>query len=177
MSPLVDIFYPGYNVDVPNDMQLGIGIRCSDDYGLEKGTFYHTFEGENTKHLALERGAIEDTIYFQWDLSEIGMLPGDEISYYIEWGDGTNSSWTRLKPSGEPLNTSHIWEQRDSYTIRSKAKDTYGAESDWATLEVSMPKSKSYFNDMVIRFFENHPLLKNLLYSWYHLYSTKYSKY
>ncbi len=91
MPPLVDIFYPGYNVDVPNDMQLEIGIRCSDDYGLDNGTFYYTFEEESTKHLALERGAIEDTIYFQWDLSGLGMLPGDEISYYAKIKDNAGN--------------------------------------------------------------------------------------
>jgi hypothetical protein len=69
-------------------------------------------------------------------------VDGDEISYYIEWGEGTNSGWTRTLPSGEPLNASHIWEQRDSYTIKAKAKDENGAESEWATLEVSMPKRK-----------------------------------
>ncbi len=91
MPPLVDIFYPGYNVDLPNDMQLEIGIRCSDDYGLDKGTFYYTFEGESKKHLALERGTIEDTIYFRWDLSGMGMLPGDEISYYANIKDNAGN--------------------------------------------------------------------------------------
>ena len=89
---------------------------------------------------------------------------GDEISYYIEWGDGTNSGWTRTLPSGELLNASHIWEQRDSYTIRAKAKDENGAESDWATLEVSMPKSKPIFK-WFNWFLEQYPLLEKLLFS------------
>ena len=33
-------------------------------------------------------------------------------------------------PSRESLNASHIWEQRDSYSIRAKTKDIYDAESD-----------------------------------------------
>jgi len=91
MPPLVDIFYPGHNINVPNDMQLEIGIRCSDDYGLANGIFYYAFEGESKKNLALERGAIEDTMYFQWDLSEIGLLPGDEISYYAKITDNAGN--------------------------------------------------------------------------------------
>jgi hypothetical protein len=67
-------------------------------------------------------------------------------------------------PSGESLNASHIWEQRDSYTIRAKAKDENGAESDWATLEVSMPKSKPIFK-WFTWFLEQYPLLEKLLFS------------
>lgn len=91
MPPLVDIFYPGHNINLPNNMQLGIGIRCSDDYGLESGIFYYSFEGETKRQLTLERGAIEDTMYFQWDLSEIGLLPGDEVSYYAKIKDNAGN--------------------------------------------------------------------------------------
>ncbi len=90
-----------------------------------------------------------------------------EISYYIEWGDSKYTGWTRTLPSGESLNASHIWEQRDSYTIRAKAKGENGAESDWATLEVSMPKNKPYVNTLFIEFLQNHflrfPLIRQLI--------------
>ncbi len=91
MPPLVDIFYPGYNINVPNNMQLDIGIRCSDDYGLKSGIFYYKFEEVNKKILALKKGAIEDTLYFQWDLSDLGMLPGDELSYFAEIKDNAGN--------------------------------------------------------------------------------------
>ncbi len=94
LAPLVDIFYPGYNINVPNDMQLDIGIRCSDDYGLEKGTFYYTFEEEFKNVLAVKRGALEDTLYFQWDLSNLGLLPGDEISYFAKIVDNAGNTST-----------------------------------------------------------------------------------
>jgi len=90
-----------------------------------------------------------------------------EISYYIEWGDSKYTGWTRTLPSGESINASHIWEQRDSYTIRAKAKGENGAESDWATLEVSMPKNKPYVNTLFIVFLQNHflrfPLIRQLI--------------
>jgi len=87
LVPLVDIFYPGYNVNVPNNMRLSIGIRCSDDYGLARGTFHYTFESESTRALAVRRGALEDTLSFTWELSELGLLPGDELSYYAKVTD------------------------------------------------------------------------------------------
>jgi hypothetical protein len=43
--------------------------------------------------------------------------------------------------------------------LRKKAKDELGRESEWSTLEVSMPKSKSYLS----LFEERFPFLFNLL--------------
>ena len=89
LAPLVDIFYPGTNVNLPYDMGLDVGIRCSDDYGLSRGDFHYTFEKESTEVVAVKRGSLEDTIYFTWDLSELGMLPGDEVSYHVQITDNS----------------------------------------------------------------------------------------
>lgn len=63
------------------------------------------------------------------------------VSYFIQWGDGTNEEWTTFSESDEEITLSHTWESRGSYEIQAKAKDEYDAESEWATMEVSMPKS------------------------------------
>jgi hypothetical protein len=89
LAPLVDVFYPGANVNLPYDMKLDIGIRCSDDYGLSGGTFCYAFENEATMALTLKKDAFEDTIYLTWDLSELNMLPGDEVSYYVQISDNS----------------------------------------------------------------------------------------
>ena len=67
---------------------------------------------------------------------------GHDVRYYIEWGDGNTSKWFGQHESGEYAVKSHKWASEGNYTIRAKAKDIYDAESDWTTLEVSMPKSK-----------------------------------
>ncbi len=83
LPPMVSIFYPGYNINLPRNMKLDIGIRCSDDYGLKSATFYYTFKKGYKKYLNLQPGAVEDTIFFEWDLSKLNLLPGDEVSYYV----------------------------------------------------------------------------------------------
>ncbi len=84
LAPLVDIFYPGYNITMPNDMRVTVAIRCSDDYGLERATFYFTFDEEKKQMLSINRGALEDTLFFEWNLSDLGMLPGDEVFYFAD---------------------------------------------------------------------------------------------
>lgn len=70
----------------------------------------------------------------------------DEISYFIDWGDGSTDGWTRYKPSGEEINTSHMWTDKDTYIIKIKAKDVFNSESDWTILTVKMPKSYNFFS-------------------------------
>jgi len=63
---------------------------------------------------------------------------GDDIYYYIQWGDGTDTLWLGPFDSGEVYIHDHAWSE-GTYTIRAKAKDSHGHESGWGTLEVTMP--------------------------------------
>ena len=82
----------------------------------------------------------------------------DDVSYYIDWGDNKNSGWIGPHPSGDQITESHTWLKKGTYTIKAKAKDTSGNESDWATLSVTMPYS---YNIPLIQFwqkiFERYP--------------------
>ena len=87
---------------------------------------------------------------------------GDDVEYYIEWGDGREFVWTGPYESGEQVIKSHKWTYENNYTIRVKARDIYGAESDWTTMKITMPKNKVFINPL-IRFLEKHPFLNNIL--------------
>jgi hypothetical protein len=72
---------------------------------------------------------------------------GDEIYYFFDWGDGSNSGWIGPFNSGDSCSESHIWSVKGMYDIKVKAKDTYGAESPWAdpltvTIEYSLSDTK-----------------------------------
>jgi hypothetical protein len=91
---------------------------------------------------------------------------GDKVYYWFDWGDNTNSGWKGSHNSGETCDVSHVWQTQGSYTIKVKARDTGGLESDWATLSVSMPKSKPYtdrpFPGFLQSILERFPLLARL---------------
>ncbi|MCJ7572598.1 MAG: hypothetical protein MUO82_12125, partial [Candidatus Thermoplasmatota archaeon] len=69
-----------------------------------------------------------------------------DIIYEINWGDGSSEYSSSYFESNESQNISHRWEVDGTYLIQVQAIDYYGAESDWATLEVTMPKIKSILN-------------------------------
>ena len=58
----------------------------------------------------------------------------DDIFYYIDWGDDTNSGWIGPYLSDEEVIVSHTWFEHGTYDIKAKAKDTYGAGSEWSDL-------------------------------------------
>jgi len=84
-------------------------------------------------------------------------LEGDEIFYWIEWGDGNDTGWIGSYPSGEEITKSHSWSEKDTYTIRCKAKDPYEAESEWGELEVTMPMNQQSQYWWFLQFLQNHP--------------------
>jgi hypothetical protein len=88
---------------------------------------------------------------------------GDDVSYYIEWGDGDTSGWTALQASGEPGYTeSHIWDEQDEYTITAKARDENGYEGPEAKLTVTMPRNR-IFNRPFLNFLQQHPQISPIL--------------
>jgi hypothetical protein len=90
---------------------------------------------------------------------------GDQVSYYIKWGDGDVTDWTDFQASGPPgYSESHVWDEQDEYTIEAKAKDIYGAESDWATLTVTMPRGRATYKILFLRFLEQFPFLERFLF-------------
>ena len=79
-----------------------------------------------------------------------------DIIFEVKWGDGTEEISLYSIASGSPENYTHIWNSEGTYTLQTRAIDYYGDESDWATLEVSMPKNKA-MDTPFLSFLENHP--------------------
>ena len=86
---------------------------------------------------------------------------GDDIHMYLEWGDDTTTGWLGPYSRGTQLNFSHTFSEEGTYTIKVKSKDIFDEESDWATLEVTMPKTRSLIQD-ILRVLTNYPILSHL---------------
>ena len=57
---------------------------------------------------------------------------GEEVYYYIEWGDDNNSGWIGPYNSGEEVKVTHIWDVEGYYSIKALAKDGYDVKSNWS---------------------------------------------
>ena len=92
---------------------------------------------------------------------------GDDVQYYIKWGNGDTTPWTTLQASGTPYAKSHTWDDKGTFTIEAKAKDEHGAESDWESFEIVITKSRVLQNTFIYRLLEQFktrfPMLNYLL--------------
>ncbi len=103
-------------------------------------------------------------------MSFIGRKPGNVVwtQVNIEWGDDQYEDWFGPYSSCEEVVMSHIWDKRGTYEIKAKAKDEFGAESEWGYLEVTMPVNQhSYSFPLIQRLLERFPnafpILRQLL--------------
>ena len=90
---------------------------------------------------------------------------GDNISYFIDWGDGFTTGWFGPYDSGQEVTRSHAWIKKGTYTVMVMARDGHGLLSDWTTLPVTMPYSLLRFpllTWLLERFPHAFPLLRFL---------------
>ena len=93
---------------------------------------------------------------------------GQDVRFWIDWGDGDSEIWLGPANSGEELQYGHNWESQGIYNISVRAEDDRGLYSDWAYLEVTMPvNQQSYSFPLLQRFLERFPnmfpILRQLL--------------
>jgi len=62
----------------------------------------------------------------------------DNVFYFIDWGDGSNSGWVGPFSSGVMTALNHTWAQPGTYTIQAKARDAHSLESNWTSLEMTI---------------------------------------
>jgi hypothetical protein len=87
---------------------------------------------------------------------------GDNLYYYIDWGDGNIEDWFGPFSSGEEVEKTHVFENKGTYIIYAKAKDTLGSESEWGTFTVTIPRDK-VVNRPILQFLQYHPNMFQLL--------------
>jgi len=164
-----------YN-DIENDCFLWMASSGGDNFSYQVTTKYPTIYDWDVSicFYRLNEPPEEPTITgdssgkpgTEYEYSFVSTDPEeDEISYFIDWGDNSTTDWASTLPSGEYYNSSHIWSEEGNYTIKAKAKDIYGAESDWATITVTMPKNKSIiFNSPLVTWIlERFPIFEKIL--------------
>ena len=90
----------------------------------------------------------------------------DNVSYYIDWGDGAIEEWIGPFESGQEVLVCHAWNKSGTYFFRCKAKDhPQEAESDWFVQLIKVPPvNKIVSNPFFLRFIKRFFLLQKLFY-------------
>lgn len=120
---------------------------------IEKGVYY--FTGPNhapqkpSPPEGAERGKTGEPYRYTFTATD---PDGDEIRYYVDWGDG-NGTWSDFVASGESITMNYTWQDEGNYEVKVKTRDEHGLDSEWSDpLTVSMPYIYTF-----------HPLLELFL--------------
>jgi len=93
----------------------------------------------------------------------------DPLFYFVDWGDSANTGWVGPYASNEHVNLSHTWTEKGTYVLKAKVADIYSADSDWATLSVTLPQTSNAFEPhsflswLLARFPHAFPILQHIL--------------
>jgi len=86
-------------------------------------------------------------------------LTGEKIKYCVDWDDNSDYEWSELVDSGTTKMFTHRWTEAAVFNVRAKARDESGAESEWSTFKINLPKAKTY----QFKLFEKLPFLQKFL--------------
>ena len=128
---LVQLESSYYIIDsIPHHATINLTISLDQDYAPSTPTLSGPTLGKTGKECSYSASSTD--------------YDNEDIFYLFDWDDGTEESWIGPYASGEECIASHTWDTNGAYTLRVKAKDINGYESDWSDpLLVSMPKQKA----------------------------------
>jgi hypothetical protein len=90
----------------------------------------------------MEKGTPRTTYLYSFETTD---SDNDSVYYFIDWGDNTTSGWLGPFDSGIKKTATHSWNEKGTYYIKIKAKDTADYESDWGLLKIQMPYDIKFF--------------------------------
>jgi parallel beta-helix repeat protein len=100
---------------------------------------------------------------YTYCISEVIDPDGDDIYVIWDWDDGTQTDWQGPYPSGTEVCETHTWTETGTYIVKAKLKDENDVESEWGTLEVTIPRSRARNSNFLIWLFESFPNIQKIL--------------
>ena len=159
---------PTHEYTNPGNYTVSLTVTDDNDTVSSDTTWALILEEDEPPHKPTITGPSQGNYGESHDYSFMSNDPENhDVFYYIDWGDNTNTGWIGPYDSGEEVVKSHTWNEQGDYTISAKAKDEFGAESEWSYLEVTMPVNQQSTHPMFYWFFERFPnafpILRQLL--------------
>jgi hypothetical protein len=150
--------FKGPNQDIPGSDGVGDTVySCSgntdgnDSYPLMKP--WENDPPENPEINGPVKGKIGINYFYNFTAID---PDEDDLFYFIDWGDKTNSGWIGPSESGETIQVKHSWKFFGRYVIKVKVMDIIGLESDYSEIElkISLNHDRLWSN-----FFCNNPFM------------------
>jgi hypothetical protein len=144
---------------------FNIKAKAKDTYDAESdwSDFYKVFIGNKPPNAPTIDGPSSGKVGKNYKFTVNAVDPNDDdVRYIIDMDDDTIIN-INYKPSGVDVMVNYTWRAKGNYTIKAKAVDTYGAESNWSEFEVEIPRNRNVHHPIILILFERFPNLFPIL--------------
>jgi hypothetical protein len=99
--PVVQVLSPAGDLNLPPEMEILLDVECLDDYGLGELALVYSraWEPPERRVLARWETARQARVTQPWDLEELGLLPGQDLSFFLELTDNDRVSGPKVTRS------------------------------------------------------------------------------
>ena len=157
---------------IGSDGSVYIGSSSDADY-IESYGYLHCFSPQSNNHPP-NRPSLGGRIRFNVrDEVELpvhcdGDPDNNPMSFLVDWGDDTEPELIYDLPyqiTGTSVSRIlfHRYDSMGTYTIKAKAVDDFGGESDWGYFIVAVSKNKIKATSFLQTFLLDHPLINQIL--------------
>jgi hypothetical protein len=158
--------YFGTSVSIDGNYAIVGAARDNNSNGVYAGSAYVFERINNPPNTPMINGPKSGKTNTEYNFTFKSTDPDDDdiLEYVIDWGDESGEvTISGPFPSGKEVNSSHSWSTQETFTIKAKAKDSYGYESNWTDFEIKIPRRRTIYQSLILLFFERFPLLERLL--------------
>jgi subtilisin family serine protease len=130
-------------------------------YGWGMVDAYEAVMNARAPYKPVIEGPTNGTIDVSYDFTVCSEDPeGDDVFYWVEWGDCTPGEWIGPYSSGEIITVCHTWEELGEYEILAKSKNE-NYESGWSDPHAIEIKPLIVVESIKGGFFKVKAVLKN----------------
>jgi desulfoferrodoxin (superoxide reductase-like protein) len=165
-QPSTETFTYTYEVETAEGDEVKAIAFCNLFGSLSASVIIPSKDAPSTPDISGNRNIKPNTDY---DYNFVARDPNnDDLLYYIDWGDGTNSGWIGPFASGEEIVRTHSWSSNGEFALTVKAKDINDNEGLPGTLDITVPRTREYQFNLLIqlaqRFFDRFTFLAKIFF-------------
>ena len=155
---------PIHTYTIPDNYTVSLTVTDNTSNTSMDSTFAWIQDGNDPPDLPSIDGPSKGKTGTKYDFTfQSSDSEGLQIWYSIKWGDLSETGWIGPYDSDVEIVRSHIWHDEYTWTIKCRAKDPYGAVSDWSEFEVSITRTRASSYPWYEWLLERFPLLERLL--------------
>ena len=119
--------------DIIENMNLTYDAKCSKLILATLAELAEQYGNSNPPNAPIITGPTSGRSWEEYEFTFNTTDPdGDDVYYFVDWGDDTNSGWKGPYESGEEVTITNKWTSEGLYEITARARDANYVVSDWS---------------------------------------------